>query len=188
MISEQSCDRLSYLVKKGDKKAFRQIYNAYYKQLLLVGKKYLKDIQMAEDAVQDIFVKLWLGREEIDPSKSLQSFLFTCLKNHVLNMIKSRKRRILLAYDAHDLKDKTTNCTEDNIIYSEYRSIVEEGLQQLPNRRREVFKLKTYQGLSNVQVSESLSISMNTVKNHYYHSNKFLRAYLKKAAEIQTMS
>lgn len=183
-MSEQVKDLLTHRIKNGDKTAFRKIYYLYNKQLFLVGRKYLKDTQLAEDAVQDIFVKLWLGREDLDPAKSLQSFLFTCLKNHVLNMIKSRKRRILLAYNAHELKDKGTSCTEDDIIYSEYKRIVEEGLQKLPQRRREVFRLKTYHGFTNTQVSESLSISMNTVKNHYYHSTKFLRAYLNKAAGI----
>lgn len=187
-MSEKGHNRLTYCIKNGDKKAFREIYDAYYRQLLLVSRKYLKDTQMAEDAVQDIFVKLWLNRMDLDPSKSLKSFLFTCLKNHVLNIIKSQKRRILLAYRAHELKSQTSSCTDDDIIYSEYKEIVKEGLEKLPQRRREVFKLKMYHGLTNTQVSKNLSISINTVKNHYYHSNKFLRTYLKKTAGIQTTS
>jgi RNA polymerase sigma-70 factor (family 1) len=168
------------LIKKGDRVAFREVYDAYYKQLYSVAGKYLKDSQMAEDAVQDIFVQLWLKRETLDPAKSLKNYLFVCLKNHVFNMIKSRKRRILLAYKANEENSKAINSTEDEIILSEYQTIIKQGLEKLPDKRREVFELKTYQGLTNTQIAESLSISINTVKNHYYHSNKFLRTYLRK--------
>jgi len=167
------------LIKQGDRIAFREVYYNYYQQLYFVAGKYLKDSQMAEDAVQEIFIILWVKRESLDPSKSLESFLFTCLKNHVLNMIKSRKRRILLAYEANEEKVHASNSTENDVIYSEYNQIIKQGLEELPERRREIFELKTFQGLTNPQIAKNLSISVNTVKNHYYHSNKFLREYLR---------
>ena len=173
-------------IKKGDKEAFREVYYSYYKQLYAVAGKYLKDSQMAEDAVQEIFISLWLKRESLDPSKSLKNFLFTCLKNHVLNMIKSRKRRILTAYQASEEKPQSSNSTEDDFFYSEYKDIIKQGLEMLPDRRREIFELKTYQGLSNPQIAEDLSISINTVKNHYYHSNKFIRSYLREKTGIES--
>jgi RNA polymerase sigma-70 factor (family 1) len=174
-------------IKKGDKEAFREVYYIYYKQLYTVAGKYLKDSQMAEDAVQEIFIGLWLKRESLDPSQSLKNFLFTCLKNHVLNMIKSRKRRILLAYEANEEKPQAANSTEADFLYSEYKAIIQQGLEELPVRRREIFELKTYQGLTNPQIAETLSISINTVKNHYYHSNKFLRSYLREKAGIRSV-
>src|SRR5690625_596565 len=102
------------LIKQGDRIAFREVYYNYYQQLYFVAGKYLKDSQMAEDAVQEIFIILWVKRESLDPSKSLESFLFTCLKNHVLNMIKSRKRRILLAYEANEEEVDESNSTDNN--------------------------------------------------------------------------
>src|SRR5690554_5361226 len=111
-----------FLIKEGDKVAFRQIYDAYHEQLYTVAGKYLKDSQLAEDAVQEIFIMLWLKRASLDTSKSLKSFLFTCLKNHVFNMIKSRKRRILLAYEAHEEKPQSDNSLADDLIYLEYDS------------------------------------------------------------------
>lgn len=174
-------------IKEGDRNAFREVYYIYYKQLYAIAGKYLKDSQMAEDAVQEIFITLWLKRESLDPSKSLKNFLFTCLKNHVLNLIKSRKRRILLAYEANEEKSDAGASLEDDLIYTEYNRIVEQGLEKLPQRRREIFELKAYQGLTNPQIAESLSITVNTVKNHYYHSNKFLREYLRDKAGIESV-
>src|SRR5690625_699801 len=86
--------QLVLCLKKCDKLAFEAIYKKYYEPLFLLGRCYLKDPQLAEDAVQDVFSKLWLNRSDIDSSKSLQGFLFTSLRNHVLNMVKIKKRRI----------------------------------------------------------------------------------------------
>ena len=64
-----------------------------------IAKKYVKDHGLAEDAVQDIFVKVWEKREELDASKSIRGYLFAMLKNYVLNMIRHRKRKILSGYE-----------------------------------------------------------------------------------------
>lgn len=175
---------LSIKLIKGDRNAFRSIYNSHHKQLFLLAKKYLKDHQLAEDAVQDIFIKLWVKREKINPDKSIKSFLFTCLKNHVLNMIRNQKRRILLAYElTEDLHPQTT-CTEDEITYSEYQEILLDGLIEMPERQRQIFKMRSYSGLSNSEIARKLQISINTVNVHYYKGSIFIRKYIKNEAGI----
>lgn len=171
-------------VKKGNQKAFRQIYDRYHRPLHLLALRFLKDHHMAEDAVQDIFIKLWLSREKIDHPKFLKSFLFTCVKNHVLNMIRNNRRRILAAYELTEEHHPVTNCTEDGIQYREYQNIFSEGLNEMPDKRREIFRLKMYEGLSNAQIAQKLQISIHTVKVHYQLGSKYIKSYLKKEAEI----
>src|SRR5690625_4872043 len=111
--------------------------------------------------------------------------LLYILKNHIINMIKSSKRRILLAYEANEEKIHASNSTQNDVIYSEYNQIVKKGLEELPERRREIFELKTFQGLTNPQIAKNLSISVNTVNNHYYQSNTFLREYLREKTGVE---
>lgn len=175
-------------VKKGNKKAFRKIYDRYHRPLYQLALRFLKDRHLAEDAVQDIFIKLWLTKEKIDPSKSLKSFLFTCLKNHVLNMIRNNKRRILDAYELKEEHHPVSNCTEDGIQYREYHKIFSKGLKEMPKKRREIFRLKMYEGLTNAQIAKKLQISVHTVKVHYKLGSKYIKIYLKEEAGIKLQS
>lgn len=172
-------------LKRGDKKAFRQIYDRYHKSIFSLALRYLKDQHMAEDATQDIFIKLWISRGKLDPTKSLKSFLLTCLRNHVLNMIRNQKRRILAAYQLKEIDHPATSCTEDELQYNEYREILHNGLNKMPERRKEVFQLKMVTDLTNAQIAEKLQISIHTVKVHYKLGSIFIKSHLKKQADIR---
>jgi RNA polymerase sigma factor (sigma-70 family) len=86
--------RLVRRIKLGDEAAFRELFDAYHKQLYGVAFTYLNSTELAEDAVQDVFMKLWDSRGKLDPDKSIEGYIFTPIRNHVLTMIRSDKRRI----------------------------------------------------------------------------------------------
>src|SRR5690625_8047161 len=104
-------------MNKGDKLAFEVIYKKYYEPLFLLGRRYWKDTQLAEDAVQDVFSKLWLNRCDIDSSKSRQGFLFTSLRNHVLKMVKINKRRILRQLEYVNINQTERSHDEEGVVY-----------------------------------------------------------------------
>jgi len=171
-------------LKLGDEKAFKRVFDSYYKQLYAVALNYLHNKELAEDAVQEVFVKLWNYRAKLDPAQSLEGFLFTLIKNHVLSMIRANKRRInkKIAYSILQVK-KTANPVEDIVLYSEYEKIYNLALRELPSGKREVFKLRS-QGYKNREVSDLLNITVNTVKSQYYEACIFLRQYLSEHANI----
>jgi RNA polymerase sigma-70 factor (family 1) len=171
-------------IRSGDKAAFKLLYTRYNKSLFILARQLLKDNHLAEDAVQDIFIKLWLTREKLNTEKSIKSFLFTCLKNHVLNLIRNQKRRIIAAYELKEAYHPVTNCTEDAIQFSEYQKILHTGLNSMPEKRREIYRLKMYEGLSNDQIAQKMEISINTVKEHYQLGRKFIKSYLKDHADV----
>ncbi len=175
---------LAQKIRKGSEKAFREIYDRYHVQMYFIAKKYVKDSSLSEDAVQDIFVKLWTKRQKIDETKSIKGFLFTMLKNHVLNMIRDRKDKIISISSTKMEILPRKNLTDDELLYKEYHDIVQKGLNELSDRKREVFELKAFSGHSNSEVAELLKINIRTVKTHYYNSSKFIRAYLKNHAGI----
>jgi len=186
-MTKKNTKNLSSKIRRGDTSSFELIYRRHHQQLFYLAQRYLKDQGLAEDAVQDVFVKLWAKRKQLDPGRPVKGYLFTMLKNHVLNMIRDRKREVLSAY-TETIDTEVERCqTEDAVIYDQYKHIMQQGLQRLSARKKQVFELKTFKGLSNAQVAEELLISVNTVKTHFYHGSRFLRNYLEKHANISSI-
>ncbi|MEX2345462.1 MAG: RNA polymerase sigma-70 factor [Balneolaceae bacterium] len=175
---------LAKKIRAGSEKAFREIYDRYHVQMFYIAKKYVKDSNLADDAVQDIFVKLWEKRDRLDETKSLKGFLFTMLRNHVLNMLRDRKKEITSMSKVNETQLPSQNITDEEVLYKEYHNIVKKGLNELSDRKREVFELKTVKGHTNSEVAKILKINIRTVKTHYYNSSKFIRTYLKDHAGI----
>jgi RNA polymerase sigma-70 factor (ECF subfamily) len=171
-------------IVSGDKKAFRALYDRYHAQMYYIAKKYVKKSTIAEDAVQDVFIRFWENRENIDESKSVKGFLFVMLKNHLLNVLRKNKREIISFTESTLKPSKSSIMTDDEVIYKEYHKILERGLKELSERKREVFELRTIKGRSNSEVAKLLHIDIKTVKTHYYLSSKFIRKYLKVHAGI----
>jgi RNA polymerase sigma-70 factor (family 1) len=174
------------LIRLGNKIAFEEIYLRYHKQLYLLAIKYLKSKNLAEDAVQVIFIKFWQKRGQLDPDKSVKALLFISMKNHVLNMIRNRKNKIISDMEFSEEQHETSENVFNEVISADYEQILHRGLAELPERKRKVFELKTFNGFSNSEVAELLTISINTVKVHYYHGSQFIRSYLKKHADINS--
>ncbi|MEX1212894.1 MAG: RNA polymerase sigma-70 factor [Balneolaceae bacterium] len=168
---------LGIRISRGDREAFGELYNRYHKQLYYLSIKYLKEKSLAEDAVQDVFVKLWSKRNRIDPGKGLRGLLFVSLRNDIMNKIEKNRRRILTAFESED-DHRSSDDVFLNYLEKEYEGLYNDGLKKLPKRRREVFELKV-SGLTNSEIAEQLAISENTVKVHYYHGTKFIREYLR---------
>ena len=166
-------------LKNGDKEAFEKIYWMYRKPVYGMAYRYLKVHELAEDAVQDVFFKLWEKRDTLDIEKPFEPFLFSILKNHVLNMIKMKKRRILRQFEYSKINSKKAKETDEEVIYSDTERIVQEGLSLLPEGKQLVFKMKQIDGYSNKEIARELDISVHTVKSQIYKASKFLRTFVK---------
>ncbi len=175
--------RLIKQLRRGNEQSFEKIYGRYHRQLYAIAVSWLKDEELAEDAVQEVFLKLWTKKNELDPSRSLKNYLAVILKNHVLNMIRNAKRRILknMEFDGSTTSDSPI---EDQLFFSEYQRIVENGLDRLPAGKQQIFRLRRFEGMSNSEVAEKLGISILTVKSQFYQATKFIREYLEIHAEI----
>jgi RNA polymerase sigma-70 factor (ECF subfamily) len=175
---------LAVEIKKGNSKAFKKLYDRYHKQLYYLAKNYLKDQNLARDAVQEVFLKFWNKRENLDHSSSVSGFLFVMLKNHLLNMMRDehKRQKVIEEVKRMTANNEFANVVEEEIAYSEYKNIIENGLAKLSPAQKEVFELRSFEGLSNAEVAEKKHVSEHTVKTQYYLSSKFIRSHLKKHA------
>lgn len=175
---------LLLLIKSGDEKAFEILYNKYSRMLYAISYYYIKDTELAEDILQDIFLTFWEQRQTIEIHTSLSNYLYTMTKNRVLHTIKVKNKEVLEAYELEwqiqFLQDDALN-REKRELKSEmlYRAIAE-----LPKQKKDICLLKLRNDLTNQQIAEQLGISISSVKSHYFASLRFLRYYLRRVAYL----
>jgi len=170
-------------LKAGDKQAFNQLFYQYERKLYNFSCKLLHSQEDAEEIVQEVFLKIWQKREELKPEFSFNSFVITIAKNLIFNKIrKNVYERSYLASLEHS--DFIHNETDRQVVYSDLENISLQAIEQLPPKRKHIFKLSRESGMSNQEIAESLSISKSTVENQMNKCLKFLKQYLKNNAEI----
>lgn len=168
---------LFILLKKRDRDAFSAIYEKYHRYLYSIALKYLKNTQMAEDAVQHVFVKLWESTSDIHIEINLKNYHYTMTKNYILNQIRDRKDEISLNYMSAQIdipgQDDVIKAMNDK----QMRNLLYRGVESLPPQKKEICLRKLETDDSNQQIADKMGISINTVKSHYQESIKFLRSY-----------
>ncbi|PKD43495.1 hypothetical protein CWD77_07955 [Rhodohalobacter barkolensis] len=177
-------DKLLIQLRLGDEQAYEKIYSRYHKRIYCFAFSYLKSRVLSEDAVQVVFIKLWENRSSI--SSNIKAFLFTTTRNHVLNMIRNQKGKVLKSIKYEQQKTSSSNQPEYIVLYSQYQAILDKGLEQLSEGKREIFNMKSNLGLTNSEIANELGITIHTVKSQYYQASKFIREYLSRHAGIKT--
>ncbi len=164
--------------KNGDILAFRKIYDGFSEPLYRFAYSYLKDSFEAEEIVQDVFLKVWEKRDEIDEQKSFKSYLYRITINKIFNELKHRV--VKQKYEQHLLNfDQLTHETpESSIQFQELNKKLELLLTKLPEQQRAIFIMSRWKGLSNAEIAEKLNLSIRTVENQIYRAAKFVKLHL----------
>ena len=149
-------------IKKRDKEAFRYLYEYYFAKMVLFAESYLYDEEEARDLVQDLFFHLWKHAGALQVATSVKAYLFTSVRNRCLNVIRDRKIR-----DEHNNKlfeAQLFSGTEDVIIDEDVHRRLQEALNSLPDKCREIILLKVVEGKKNKEIAEQLNIVETTMK------------------------
>jgi RNA polymerase sigma-70 factor (ECF subfamily) len=170
---------LTERLRDSDHAAFEELYTAYNQLLLDVAYRYLKSRTAAEDAVHETFVKLWVHREELDPGQGVRNYLFKCLKFHVLNIIRNHKRSLIKQYEISYHAVRNHRDPEASVIFNDYKKTIDAAIDKLSAQKKNIFKMRSVEGLSNEEVAQKLGLSINTVKFQYSQASKILKGFLK---------
>ena len=168
----------------GDFKAFGVLYEKHHRPLYLFALKLSKNHHEAEELVQSVFVTVWETRQTIDPAKSFSAYLFSIARNRYYDMLRKRVNESYYAdYILHQNND-TVDDLEKQIEDKEIYEIVNKLLQQVPERRQEIFRMSRNENLSYKQIAKKLQISENTVDSQIRHVLNFLRKELPKYLKL----
>ena len=185
MEGSGSCDCFSdeYLLSllgKGDEQAFTIIYQRYHKLLYVVAYKYLKNDCSAKDSVQQIFYRLWESRSVLIINMNLRNYLYTMLKNHLLNEIRNNYMAMEKNYELAQEKVEYEDDLLDNIEKKEIEEQLYQAINGLPEQKKQVCLYKLRGNLSNLEIANKMGISVPTVKTHYAQAVKMLREHFNK--------
>ena len=174
-------------LKAGNIEALEDLYLQLKDDIYCFVMPYCRNETLAEEVVQDVFVKIWEKRDFIQPQGSLRNFVFTIAKNHTLDLL--RRHNFELQYSHHLSKclPQEHNQTEQEVIYNDYRAFAQQAIDRLPPRRKLIFKLSRQDHMTYAEISDHLGISINVVENQMSKALQTLKRYLSKFAGIGTL-
>lgn len=171
-------DTLILELQEGSEAAFGQIFEKYAPQVYHVALKYLRSEDLANDVVQDTFLKLWEKKKSLEPQLPVKPLIVTICKNIILNIIRHEKIKVLKHIQILSKQKEGVDSANETIHLNEATRLYEKAISLLPPRRKDVYLLKKFNGQSNKEVAKSLNISENTVKSHYSKAIKFIQDFV----------
>ena len=165
---------------EGDEDAFCELYAAYKNRLIYFAMRFLKSREYAEDIFQEAFTVVWLGRRFSNPDASFSAYLYTIVRNRILNQLRDLANQDKLREQILSQAVDYTNNTKETVFANDLRQFIVRALQQLTPRQREIFEMSREQQMSHREIAEALGISVNTVQESISISLRILRTYLEK--------
>ena len=162
-------------IAESDATAFRELYDGFQLDLYRFAVQVVKSKSLAEDIVQDTFVKIWERRQNLDSQKSIKSFLFTICKNLCFDSLEKAakseplKQEILNDFEVNQIEDTLPNNLE---------RLAAAAIDSLPPQRRLIFEKAKLQDMSYEQIAKELNISKGTVSDHLVKAMRTIRAFL----------
>jgi RNA polymerase sigma-70 factor (ECF subfamily) len=165
-------------IQQGNIKEFEKVFRDYYSPLCHFAFRYLKDMDSAEEIVQDLFYMYWKNRERIEITTSLKSYLYQATKNKCLKHIEHKSVEDRYTKEML-LQPNYEGAYSNNIETDELNQVIENTLNQLPDRCREIFVLNRFEGFKYQEIADKLSISIKTVEANMGKALKLFRVNLK---------
>lgn len=179
-LAEKQIDERSLVLRliDGDEDAFCELYASYKNRLIYFAMRFLKSREYAEDVFQDAFTVVWQSRRFINPDASFSSYLYTIMRNRILNQLRNAANEEKLKESILSQALDYTEDTKREVMLNDLKSLISHALQQLTPRQREIFEMSREAQLSHKEIADKLGISVNTVQEHISTSLKLIRTYL----------
>lgn len=174
-----------------DRSVFEEIFNNHYKGLLRFTLEYIPREEDAKDIVQNSFIKLWENRKDLREETNLKSYLIVITKNKCISYL--RHLKIKDDYLKKEMNKRNVyfnlslialeNFEYDQLINKEFEEILNDAINALPEKCKNVFSLSRFSGLKNQEISKKLNISHRTVENHISKALKCINERINKYLE-----
>lgn len=161
------------LLAKSDEYAFTELYDRYWQKLFTIAYNRIREVQVAEDIVHDVFASLWEGRER-NEIKSLENYLATAVKYMVLSKIKAKSKARVFRKSLQEAQVFEMP-VENSLHYKHILEIVNTEVESLPEKCRLIFKYSRNEGMPVKQIARKLNLSPKTVENQLGKAIKQLK-------------
>ncbi len=155
----------------GNEAAFDEIFRIYYRRLVYFSMNVLKNKDSAEEVIQDLFVKLWEKKDKLEFKVSIKAYLYRAVYNNSVQYFKKQQRFV---NNDFELAEELSAGFNDILEQTELEERIYQTIEQLPDKCKEIFKLKRFDDLKNREIAEKLKISIKTVETQMTRALKFL--------------
>ncbi len=174
------------LLAQGSESAFARLFDRYNGRILNVGFRFLKSRVLAEEVVQEVFLKVWLRRSTIANVDNFDAYIFSMARNVVFDGLKRIAKETIAGNEFTQRLHPVAEA--DNLILEEqYDQLLWEAVDRLPSQQKQIFKLARVEGLSHQAIAEQLDISRLTVKSHMAKALRSIRRNLDRHLATITM-
>ena len=170
---------LRRLVVEGNVPAFEQLYNALWSRLYSIAYNYVRDKATAQEIVQEVFIKLWLKKADLQEVTDIHAFAIRAVQFRIYDFFDKRKVETKYAQQVVERGEVTITNTHHLAEYNEALEVIEREINELPNTTRSVFRMSRFEQLSNREIASKLKISLKSVEYHITQSLKHLRLRLR---------
>jgi RNA polymerase sigma-70 factor (family 1) len=167
--------RLLTAISKGDERSFEQLYNIYKDRIYSISLRLCMSSSVAEDMVQEIFLKLWINREKLDQVEHFRAYFYSIARNHIIRALKTIDRTANpILYNAEPIDP---SAADFRLLDNEYQNIVRNAICSLSPQQAKVYYLSRESGLKRNEIAVQMGISSDTVKTHLSQAIKNIRAF-----------
>lgn len=174
---------LFLLIAGGDEAAFRQLFQSYAPQLQPVILHLTKNPSVADDIIQETFLRLWISRDKLPEIEHPRSWILRIVFHQSFSWLR-RQAVHHKALDAMSLQPAAGISTEEEVIYHSIVKTIAEAVQQLPAQAKRIYLLSREKGLKIPEIAQELGLSPHTVKNSLVRSLRSIREFLEQAGHF----
>ena len=168
------------MIASGDEQAFGVFFNAHYPLLRPFLTKFFADPAQLEDALQETFIKVWINRDQLPGIENVKGWLYTIASRICINSIRKEMARASLGETLSDQQHSSSHTPHETTTAAELRRLIAEAVAGMPEARRRIYLLSREEAMKPAQIAETLSLSVNTVRNVLVSALKEIRSYLAK--------
>jgi RNA polymerase sigma-70 factor (family 1) len=166
-------------LSQSDVDAFTTIFNFYEPRLYPFVLKMTKSETIAEEVVQEVFIKLWTNRATVGSIDNPKGYIFRAASNQTISHLRSKARQMNLVKTVAGSNGDESNSTEETLELKELQAMVHEAVEKLPPQRKLIYTMSRQQGFKNNEIAEQLGLSISTVKNQLTEALRTIREHLK---------
>lgn len=180
MTTEQSYPSRELILRiaQGDEAAFTALVTPLFERLYGFALRVTKSHEVAEEVVQDVFIRIWQHRKELESIANPYAWIQTILRNLSFDAFRRQLADKRQLQHLNNYFSFQTGTTGDTLLYKDSRALVQQAAAMLPAQQGRVFVMSRFDGLSLDEIAISLGLSRETVKKHLTQALKNVRQYL----------
>jgi len=166
---------LLLLASQGSEPAFTLLFNRYKHKLYSYLLSLTASPEIAEDIIQDTFLKLWKNRSSMKTIDHLGAYLYKTTRNFAINALKRMSKETIILSKLQSQQNRTNAKTDDTLVVKEVEQLLHQTIQNLPPQQKLIYTLSREQGLKHEDIAHQLHLSSSTVRNHMVQALRTIR-------------